>query len=412
MRIFHTKVPTVRYQFEPSFFTRLFCPSSGFCRASHTIRVLSLVLLSLLLAHPLGVGAAAMTIDKTVTWNVLGRPPDPTKDNATHRVYTHVRAMDGNAVDHKDDLRHGTERVNILSFPGSIAGSLRNASAGAARSRADVDTDTSAVLGGKVKGHVRVDVSANVGADAKSNAYADAVAKGRIDLPVGLQVQAVGGTLGGKKIKVAPNVNFISARASVTNKKVFASGTGKDPISIILEDISSGTLHEEVIFDLGVSIFSDMEILWDALGILVKGSRGVASLGVATPSGWTQDKSGAFSLMDGVFSASGIFDLSGWQFNFINTEIESAFLPAAFLPDFSLTVTPDGLIDGNLYNVYGDAGAEAAVSESIPEPSTKSLLWISLIILISIKRGNKVLSKHIILQSSQRCCCTPASRLN
>ena len=161
----------------------------------------------------------------------------------------------------------------------------------------------------------------------------------------------------------------------------FGANTGnmklKDPLSIILTDLTLGASVQQTLFVSDFEAAVNGEWSWDSSGIgLSAPLDGVSSVSIALdfPSSWITDPAlvnSQVSLVDGVFSATGLFAGLPWA-----VTPTSAELPAGSLNSIAIDYqVPVNLLDDtHLYEESLTSDLAGQVAVAAPEPSAVVLV--------------------------------------
>jgi hypothetical protein len=166
-------------------------------------------------------------------------------------------------------------------------------------------------------------------------------------------------------------------------------GKYKDPISLELTNLDTGTTIVEDFMDLEMFTLGDAELTWDEdVGIVLGVADGTSTAGVTVDilSSWITNFDvgmSSASITDGVFTATGIFASLPWALTSVGGDTVNAVLPLGSVPTLELFYDiPDSLvIDTDLYQetLLIDSFAEAL---EVPEPGTLSLLAVGGVMLM------------------------------
>ena len=222
--------------------------------------------------------------------------------------------------------------------------------------------------------------------DEDPGGHTDQVAKarsyGQIKLNSG-KVRGVNVKENGKVVKFkGPKITKKSSLFPVKGK--IWKNVYHDPITLSFSDVTDENnviTHDEELMALDMETNRDSEMIWTAIDglILDVALDGVSSAAVQLNinSDWVTNwiyTSSELSLVDGVFTATGIFDSPHWQLSGSPGDYFYAFLPPEYLPEISMLyeIPENMILDNNYYEqtLFFDSIAES----HIPEPASATLL--------------------------------------
>ena len=348
-------------------------------------------------------------IEKNATFRITGQ--NPGEGTAEGHVRSH--AYCGCGVDDDRDPKKKNKKVTWNVATGG-SGNIANCSSGVAHANSSADLSFSAGVMHTILGKPFKYVDTSISLDLKSNAvpctkpgsssYASASGTGKIIIP------------SGKYFKYTSSfTDFDRAKVSVKNKTAKTSknslglhsydNTKKkdktrfhDPFILGYIEEETNEWHEETLMAINYELSGNTEASFDFSGDVASEGISLLAFGdhkpssilmeLSCPSSWVREApvDSSISLIDGVFSATGIFESLHWNLTYgTDGFVLGATLAPEFIPDISVEAQTDtsSFVEGNHYKFFYVEDAEWAMVESsaIPEPATISLLAVGMMML-------------------------------